>query len=85
MENFDYRIILDDSGSIVHWSLCRYVPAWQWTVDTIDGDDNDEDEEDVEDGGEDDVGGWCRRMMMRMMQEDQACSSLTVDIVGWPV
>ena len=25
------------------------------------------------------------RKMLRMMQEDHACSSLTVDIVGWAV
>ena len=49
-------------------------------VDTVGDEDDDEDEED----GEDRV-KMMVRMMMVMMQEDQACSSLTVDIVGWAV
>ena len=69
------------SGCLLTMLALELVPVCSsLRVDTVGDEDDDEDEED----GEDRV-KMMVRMMMVMMQEDQACSSLTVDIVGWAV
>ena len=76
------------SGCLLTMLALELVPVCSsLRVDTVGDEDDDEDEEDGEDGVKMMVKMVMRMVMrmMMMMQEDQACSSLTVDIVGWAV